>query len=95
MADLKEERIRVKFCFKLQETASETREMHKTSFGHNAMGREQTFEWFSRFKRGETLVEDFEPSYRTDKSVGNVRKIVNEDRRNTITEIAGRLGLSC
>jgi hypothetical protein len=90
MADFKEQRICVKFCFKLRKTASETHGMLKTAFGDNAMGRTQTFEWFSRFKRGETSVEDSErlgrPSTgRTDENVENVRKIVNEDRRNTIT----------
>jgi predicted transcriptional regulator len=99
MADLKEQRICVKFCFKLGKTASETYEMLKTAFGDNAMGRTQAFEWFSRFKRGETSVEDSERSgrpstCRTEKNVENVRKIVNEHGRNTITEIAGRLGLS-
>jgi hypothetical protein len=47
-------RICVKFCFKLGKTASETHEMLKTAFGDDAMGRTQTFEWFSRFKLGET-----------------------------------------
>jgi hypothetical protein len=96
---LKEQRIYVKFCFKLGKTASETHEMLRTAFGNDAMGRTQTFEWFSRFKRGDTSVEDSERSHRsstgrTDENVENVRKIVNEDRRNAITEIAGRLGLS-
>jgi hypothetical protein len=99
MADLKEQRICVKFCFTLGKTASETHEMLKTAFGDNAMGRIQTFEWFSRVKHGETSVEDSECSGRpstgrTDENVENVRKIVNEDRRNTITEITGRLGPS-
>jgi hypothetical protein len=44
MADLKEQRICVKFCFRLGKTASETHEMIKTTFGDNAMGRTQTFE---------------------------------------------------
>jgi hypothetical protein len=57
MADLKERSICVKFCFKFEKTASETHEMIKTAFGDNAMGRTQTFEWFSRFKRRETSVE--------------------------------------
>jgi hypothetical protein len=47
MADLKEQRICVKFCFALGRTASETHEMLKTAFGDNAMGTTQTFEWFS------------------------------------------------
>jgi hypothetical protein len=63
------------------------------------MGRTQTFEWFSQFKRGETSVEGSEPSDRpltgsTDENVAYVRKIFNEDRRNSITEIAGRLCLT-
>jgi hypothetical protein len=51
MADLKE-RICVKFCFKLGKTASETHEMLKTAYGVIAMGRTQTFEWFSQLKHG-------------------------------------------
>jgi hypothetical protein len=43
MADLKEQRICVKFCFKLEKTASETHEMLKTASGDSAMGRTQTF----------------------------------------------------
>jgi hypothetical protein len=94
MADLKIQGICVKFCFRLGKTASETYEMLKTALGDNAMGRTQTGEWFSRFKRGENSVEHSERSDhpstgRTDKNVENVRKIFNEDGRNTITEIAG------
>jgi hypothetical protein len=47
---LKEKRICVKFCFRPEKTASKRHEMLKTAFGDNAMGRTQTFEWFSRFK---------------------------------------------
>jgi hypothetical protein len=99
MADMKEQRICVKFCFKLGKTASKTYEMLRTAFGDSAMGRTPTFEWFCRFKHGETSVEDSERSGRlstglTDENVENVRKIINEDRRNNITEIAGRLGPS-
>jgi hypothetical protein len=64
MADLKEQRICVKFCFKLEKTATETCEMLKTASGDNAMGRTQTFEWFARFKRGKTSVESSERSGR-------------------------------
>jgi hypothetical protein len=55
MVGLKEQRICVKFCFKLGKTASEINEMLKTVFGDNAMGRTQTFEWFSQFKRGSNI----------------------------------------
>jgi hypothetical protein len=59
MADLKEQRIYVKFCFRLWKTASEKHEMLKTAFGDDAMGRTQTFEWFSRFKRGSNIKSMF------------------------------------
>jgi hypothetical protein len=50
MADLKEQCIFVKFCFKRGKTASETNEMLKTAFGHSAMGRTRTFEWVEHQK---------------------------------------------
>jgi hypothetical protein len=88
MADLKGQRICVKFCFKLGKTASETNEMLKTAFGDNAMGRTQTSEWFSRFKRGETSAEDSGRSDcpstgPTDENVENVRK---KKKKSTKTE---------
>jgi hypothetical protein len=52
MSNLKEWRICMKFCFKLGKTALEMHEMLKTAFGDSAMGRTQTFEWFSQFKHG-------------------------------------------
>jgi hypothetical protein len=55
MAGLKEQRICVKFCFKLGKTASETHEMLKGAFDDNAMGRIQIFEWFSQFKHGSNI----------------------------------------
>jgi hypothetical protein len=66
--------------------------MLKAAFGNNALGRTQTSEWFSRFKRGEISVEDFQRSGRPStgravENLENVRKIVDEDRRNTITDI--------
>jgi hypothetical protein len=55
MADSKEQRICVKFCFKLGKTASETHKMLKTASGDNDMERTQSSEWFSQFKRGSNI----------------------------------------
>jgi hypothetical protein len=52
MGDLKEQHIYMKFCFKLEKTISEMQEMLKTAFSDNAIGRTQTFEWYSQFKHG-------------------------------------------
>jgi hypothetical protein len=45
--DANEQRICIKFCFKLGKTASETKEMLKETFGDNALGQTQTNEWFA------------------------------------------------
>ena len=47
MTDMKEQRICIKFCFRLGKTASETHRMFKEAFGDNALGQTQTYEWFA------------------------------------------------
>ena len=64
MADFCEQRACIKFCFKLGKTAAECYEMLKTSFGEQAMGHSQTFQWFSQFKAGRTSTDDDECSGR-------------------------------
>ena len=61
MADFREQRTCIKFCFKLGKTATGCYEMLKTAFGEQAMGRSQTFHWISRFKAGRTPTDDDEP----------------------------------
>ena len=57
MADLREQRACIKFCFKLGKTVTECYEMLKTAFGEQAMGRSQILQWFSRFKAGRTSTD--------------------------------------
>jgi hypothetical protein len=57
MADFREQRACIKFCFKLGKTATECYETLKTAFGEQAMGRSQTFQWFSQFKVGRTSID--------------------------------------
>ena len=64
MAELRERRTFIKFCFKLGKTVTECYEMLKTAFGEQAMGRSQTFQWFSRFNAGRTSIDDDESSGR-------------------------------
>jgi hypothetical protein len=82
MADLKEQHIYVKFCFRLTKTALEMHEMLKRAFG----GREHRFflEFSFHLKFGETLVEDYEHSGHpstghTNEHFEEVHKIINED----------------
>ena len=71
MADFREQRACIKFCFKLGKTATGYYEMLKTAFGEQAMGRTQIFQWFSRFKAGRTSTDDDERCGRPDYSRGS------------------------
>jgi len=57
MADDEEQRISIKFCFKLNKTAAETHRMLKEAFGEQALSQARTFEWFKRCKDGRDSVE--------------------------------------
>ena len=57
MVDVKEQRIYIKFCFRLNISAAETHQMLKKAFGEQALSQARTFEWFERFKDGRESVE--------------------------------------
>jgi len=65
MADVKEQRICINFCFKLNKTAAETHRMLKEAFGEQALSQTRTFEWFERYKDGRESIEDRKHSGRT------------------------------
>ncbi|GFX97905.1 protein GVQW3 [Trichonephila clavipes] len=50
MCENTDQRICIKFCFKLGKTGTETYEMMKTAFGDEAISRARFFEWLRRFK---------------------------------------------
>ena len=58
MADVKEQKICLKFCFKLNKTAAETHRMLKEAFGEQALSQARTFDSFKHFKDGWESVED-------------------------------------
>ena len=69
MTDVKEQRICIKFGFKLGKMASETRIMLKEALGDNALGQMQTYEWFKHFKNGQmsmikSILDDLRPEPR-------------------------------
>jgi len=64
MADVKEQRICIKICFKLNKSAAETHRMLKEAFGEQALSQARTFEWFKLFKDGRESVEDSKHSGR-------------------------------
>jgi hypothetical protein len=41
MADLREQRVCIKFCFKLEKTAADTYQILNKAFGDNSLGKTQ------------------------------------------------------
>ena len=46
MCESTEERICIKFCFKIGKTTTETYQLLQQAYGEDAMGRTQVFDWF-------------------------------------------------
>jgi len=86
MSDRTEQRICLRFCFRLGKTATKAHEMLQKAFKEETLSRTQVFEWFAGFKRGEMSVENHPHSGRpsTSRSDKNVKKI-----RKKSTRIAG------
>ena len=97
MANFREQRACIKFCFKLGKTATECYEMLKTAFGEQAMGRSQTFQWFSRLKAGRISTDDERSgrpvSSSTQEMIEKVCQIICEDCRHTIDEVSTLVGI--
>jgi len=98
-ADFREQRACIKFCFKLGKIATERYERLKTAFGEQAMGRSQTFQWFSQLKAGRTSTDDDERSGQPVSSsksemIERVLQFIREDRRRTIDEVIMLVGIS-
>jgi hypothetical protein len=73
-----EQRANIKFCVKLGKSGAETFEMIRRAYENLAMCRATCFEWFARFKRCRTSLEDDDRSGRpstnsTPKNVETIR----------------------
>ena len=49
MYESTEQRICIKYCFKIGKPAIETYQLLQQAYGEGAMGRTQVFDWFRRF----------------------------------------------
>ncbi|GFX97130.1 protein GVQW3 [Trichonephila clavipes] len=93
-----DQRICIKFCFKLGKTGTLTYEMMKTVFGDKAMSRARVFEWFRRFKEGRQSMNSDRRSGRPSTSrnedkITQVKTVVHSDRRLRYTNTFGALFL--
>ena len=96
---VKEQRTCIKFCFKLNKTATETHQMLKEAFGEQDLSQARTFEWFKHFKDGRESVEDDKHSGRpstctTLEMIAKVCEVILEDRKQTIHNVCNHVGLS-
>jgi len=57
MCESTEQRICIKFCFKIRKTATETYQLLQQTYGEGAMGCTPVFDRFRRFKEGRTSIE--------------------------------------
>ena len=98
MTERADQRICIKFCFKLGHLSMETIPMIKKSFGDESMSEVQIKLWYRRFKDGRESVESDRRSgrpstSRTPENVESVRAAINENRRLTVRELED-LGIS-
>ena len=89
----------VKFCFKLEKTATETWKLLQQAFGDECMSRRQCFEWYSRFKTRRTSIDkDYRsgrPSTSTDEiHIYAVCHLILQNRHLSIREIAEDVRIS-
>jgi len=99
MCESTEQRICIKFCFKIGKTATETYQLLQQAYGEEAMGHKQVFDWFCQFKEGRTSAESDphlgRPSTsRNEEMIAKVQTIVHNNRRLTVQEIADNCGIS-
>jgi len=99
MADNKEQRVCVKFCFLLGTSAAETVLIRQEAFKEEALSKIHVCEWYSCSKGGEMSCEDQPRSDRTstcrnDGNLENVLNAINADCRRTVDEISEITGLS-
>jgi len=94
-----EQCINMKFCFKLQKSAKETREMLKLVYGDAAVTMKTVYKWFERFCNGCESVEYEERSgspstSKTQEDVERVSEMIRSNRQLTIREISEDLNIS-
>ncbi|GBO35325.1 Putative uncharacterized protein FLJ37770 [Araneus ventricosus] len=94
-----EQRVNIKFCFKLGKTATETHEMLVKVYGVETVSKKCVFEWFKRFRDGKEDVKDEPrsgrpPTSTTSDNVERVQRMLADDRRLSLRLIAEELKIS-
>ena len=98
MTEKQDQRICIKFCFQLGKTSSEAIQMMQKAFGNECISRTRIKEWYNRFKRGCTSVDNDSHSRRpsTTKTLDNIERVrlaIEGDRLLTVRELENDLGI--
>jgi hypothetical protein len=80
----KEQRVAIKFCCKVDFSATKSVELIQNAYGDAALSRTTIFEWHKRFRVGRESVKDDEHSGRpttsqTGDNIATVDKMFKED----------------
>ncbi|XP_018051304.1 PREDICTED: putative uncharacterized protein FLJ37770 [Atta colombica] len=94
-----DQRICIKFCVKNKMKCSNVLKMLTAAFGESTLSKKNVYKWYKLFtERREDVNDDARPgrpsTSTTDENVEEVKKIVMENRRITIREIAEDVGIS-
>ncbi|GBN12698.1 Putative uncharacterized protein FLJ37770 [Araneus ventricosus] len=93
-----EQRVNIKFCFKLGVTATETHEILVKVYDVEAVSKKCVFEWFKRFRDGSHVEDEPHsgrpPTSTTPDKIERVRRMLADDQRLSLRMIAEELKLS-
>lgn len=94
-----DQRICIKFCVKNGIKCSKALEMLTVAFGESTLSQKSVYKWYKRFTEGREDVDDDErPGVATtstsEENIETVKKIILENRRITIREVAEDVGIS-
>jgi len=98
MADFKEQRVCIKFCFGLGKTAVETVTLIRGAFKEEALSQARVYKWVCRFKRVDMSLEEHPRSGRpstsiTDINIQTICVAIMSDCIRTIDELEALTGV--
>ena len=93
-----EQRYALKFCVKLEKSATETLAMIQKAYEKDALSKAQVLRWHKMFKEGRESVEDEQRTGRpstshTSDNADKVKAVLDSDRRLSLRLIADQVGL--
>jgi len=93
-----QQRINIKFCFKIGKNATEMLELFKIAYGDNCLSKTQVFEWHRRFKAGREDVNDDERADQpsgviTEENIEKERDFVKVSKKSSVRFLEMKLGI--